>query len=308
MKGREGKRFIQHVAEGVVVDIPGVVSPLGRWLCRSPFAAVLRLLFRPTLSGMEKVPEDRGCLVVANHSGGGGIEIFLMAILWHTHFDFERPFTGMAHPLAFYIPGPKQAVEAFGAVPSSYEAGLDALERGLPVLIFPGGDRDAFRPVWEAKRVKFNGRKGFLKLARSAHVPILPLGIRGSHYTVPVLWSSGWLSTLLVLPRLLGLKLFPLTLLGALGAALLLLLAGPHLGYGWAALLAYLWVISPLSLWLPIVPWRVEAAIGDPIPPEELFGPRGTEGPLEEAYQRVVGEVWSLSNPDAAVETRPGSF
>jgi 1-acyl-sn-glycerol-3-phosphate acyltransferase len=55
------------------------------------------------------------------------------------------------------------------------------------VLIFPGGDHEAFRPVWQAYRVDMANRKGFLRIARRAWVPIVPLGIRGSQFALPIL-------------------------------------------------------------------------------------------------------------------------
>lgn len=52
----------------------------------------------------------------------------------------------------------------------------------------------------------FGGRTGFLKIGREAGVPIVPMGIRGSHMTGPVLVRSTQLATLLLLPRVMGQK------------------------------------------------------------------------------------------------------
>lgn len=229
--------------------------------------------------------------MVSNHSGGGGIEIIALSMLWNEEFGDTRRVTGLAHPIAWYLPGHAQTVQALGAVPSTYEHGVSVLEQGIPTIIFPGGDHDAFRPVWQAKLVDFNGRKGFLKLARRAWVPIVPMGIHGSHYTAPSLWRSKLLPYLFILPRLLGLKRFPLTLFAVIGATTLLTFGGPSWGWGWAILWAALWCTSPFAVFFPIVPWPIRVRIGKLIEPEALFGERGDEGPLDQAYERVVAAV-----------------
>ena len=137
-----------------------------------------------------------------------------------------------------------------GAIPSTYDAALGALSQGVPVLVFPGGDIDATRPIWRARRVDFGGRQGFLKIARGAKVPIVPMGIRGSHYAAPILFRSKILSTLLVFPRLSGVRRFPVTLLGVLGAVGFIAL-GPSIGWPLAPILAMLWIVLPLAqMWV----------------------------------------------------------
>ena len=49
-----------------------------------------------------------------------------------------------------------------GAIPSTYDAALGALSQGVPVLVFPGGDIDATRPVWRARRVDFGGSTAYI--------------------------------------------------------------------------------------------------------------------------------------------------
>ena len=285
----------QRLAERIEVDAPGRIAPLAARLMDGWLGSLVRALYRPTFSGWEHMPEEGPVLIVANHSGCGGVEVLALALLWREHFGDARPATGMAHPAAWFLPGVATAVSQLGAIPSTREAGLGALtEARIPVLIFPGGDYEAFRPVWRAEEVDFNGRQGFLRLARDAGVPIVPLGIRGSHYTAPVLWRSELLAWLLVIPRLLGAKRMPLTLFAVLGAGALLALVGPLWGWGWAAVAVALWMTCPLSIWSPIVPWPIHARLGPPLAPEALFGPEDDRRPLEGCYDEVVAEVQRL--------------
>jgi 1-acyl-sn-glycerol-3-phosphate acyltransferase len=82
------------------------------------------------------------------------------------------------------------------------------------------------RPLWQYDRVDFGGRVGFLRIAREAGVPVVPLGIRGGHLTAPILFRSRALATLLVAPRLIGQKRRGVSLLGLL-VAVAIMAAGP---------------------------------------------------------------------------------
>jgi 1-acyl-sn-glycerol-3-phosphate acyltransferase len=161
-------------------------------------------------------------------------------------------------------------------------------------LIFPGGDHEAFRSIFQANTVDFGGRVGFLRIARDAGVPIVPMGIRGSHFTAPILWQSrAVLPTLLVTPRLLGVKRYPLTVLAVLGIAAVM--AFLPVSLPWRILVAWTWfasVLPPLAAW---VPWAIRFRIGKPLPPEELFAGGGDpEKTLRAALIRVQGEVAAL--------------
>jgi 1-acyl-sn-glycerol-3-phosphate acyltransferase len=274
----------------IVVDAPGRPTPSFVRLTRSILHPMVRLFHRATLAGTEHLPEGP-YLLVANHSGGLAVaEISSFVALYVDQVGAERPLTGFAHPLAFHVPPVSTILRHLGAVPSTYEAARAALDAGVPLLVFPGGDHEALRPIWQAARVDFGGRKGFLKIARERGVPIVPMGIRGSHFTAPVLWRSRLvLPHLLLLPRLVGLKRWALTLLGLAGAIAILTLL--PLGLPWRAFAAWLWLSSPL-VFLPFVPWTIRLRIGRPLPARELFG--DDDPTLERALARVEGEVQRL--------------
>lgn len=286
-------RILDWLAARARTGPPGKLSDfvVGAW--RGWAGHLLAAIWRPRMEGWEHLPADRPFLLVSNHSGGGGLEVCALLMLWCRRFGGERRITGMAHPVFFSVPGVASLLRQVGAVPSTYDAPLAALAQGVPVLVFPGGDVDAFRPIWRARRVDWNGRQGFLRIARRAWVPIVPLGITGSHYTLPILWRSRLLPWLLVIPALIGLKRFPLTLPALLVASLLLALVGPTHGWPLAGGLAWLSLSSPLAM-LPVVPWPIRARLGPPLEPEALFGTKDEAAPLEPAYDRVVREVEAL--------------
>ena len=265
------------------------MSPLlVRWLL--PVVALwTRVMFRPTLTGLAHLPTDRPFLLVANHSGGLALaELSSFAVLYLRATNKQRPLAGFAHTVGFGLWPLRPVLHALGAIPSTYQAATDALQAGIPLLVFPGGDHEGFRPVWQANRVDFGGREGFLKIARGANVPIVPMGIRGSHWTVPILWrSTRILPYALVLPRVLGIKRFPLTLLGAVGA-IGLVTQCPGLGV-WRWPLAWAW-LSSVPMFFPWVPWTIRFRVGPPMLPESLFA----SGDLSAARARVEAEVQAL--------------
>ncbi len=245
----------------------------------------VRTWFRPTLEGLEHLPADGAYLIVANHSGVGVAEISCIVLLWWQRFGVSRPLAGFGHPIGFKFPFLGRIARSIGMIPSTYRAADAALEQGVPLLLFPGGDHEAFRPIWQANRVDFGGRKGFLRIAQKHGVPIVPLAIQGSHVTTPILWRSRLLAWLLVWPRLAGVKRVPVTLLGLIAFAACVA-AGIESGHPWLGGIAgYLsWTLLP-SAFIAFVPSRISLRLLPPISATEI----GDD--LDSAYARVTGDL-----------------
>lgn len=258
---------------------------------------IVRLCHRATLEGTHHLPERAPFLLVANHSAGLGItEILSFIALYLRHVGPDRPLAGFALPLGFRVFPLSALLRAVGAIPSTYEAASQTLAAGVPILVFPGGDHETLRSLWQANRVDFGGRLGFLKIALAAGVPVVPLGIRGSHLTAPVLFRSRLLATLLVGPRLIGQKRWGVSLLGALGAAALLAFA--PVSWPLRAALTWLWLGSALTF-LPWIPWTLRMRIGAPITAADLFPAEARDGDahLRRALGRVEAAVQALVDP-----------
>lgn len=262
---------------------PGQPDPraVARW--RRYVGPLVRLAFRPKLSGVEQLPRDRPVMIVANHSGLGLAEIVSLIVTMPEGLKIAP----MVHPLS--MKGPAGGwMRRLGAIPSTYEDAKAALAGGASILIFPGGDHESMRPLWQANRVDFNGRQGFLKIARAAGVDLVPMGIRGSHYTTPIVYRSrGLLPRLLVLPYVLGVrKRFPITLAGVLGVAALIAF-GPVWTWWLTAILGVLILSTPVSQ-LPWIPWTIRMRVGPVIPRADAF--RDGDA-LNGAYERIRSAV-----------------
>lgn len=270
---------------------PGRVSPFVVRLARV-LAPLLRLAHRPTLKGVEHLPASGSYLLVANHSAGVALaELVCFACEYLRRVGPDRPLAGFALPVGFRVFPLSRVLRAVGAIPSTYAAAERTLASGVPVLVFPGGDHEGLRPIWLAHQVDFAGRVGFLKIARAAGVPIVPMGIRGSAFTAPIVLRSRWLATLLVTPRIIGQKRWGLSVLGLLVALALALFA--PVAWPLRAALVYLWLGSPL-VFLPWVPWTLRFRVGAPLAPSELFSGAGDDAELRAALARTEAAVQAL--------------
>jgi len=169
--------------------------------------------FRAEVRDLGNVPADRPVLLVGNHSGGNVIvDTFIFSLAFSTYFGVERPFHQLAHNLAIAWPFAGGMLRKSGTMSASHEHAEQALEAGAPVLVYPGGDWETHRPSWEGDKIDFAGRKGFIRLALDAGVPIVPVVSIGGQETALFLSRGAGLAKALRLDKLLRLKVLPVSL------------------------------------------------------------------------------------------------
>ncbi len=170
------------------------------------------LWYRAEVRNMGNVPEEGPVLLVGNHTGGNmAPEVIVLPLAFSTYFGVERPFYQLAHNLVLASPvGP--FLRRYGTMAASHEHAKRALQSGAAVLVFPGGDWEVHRPSWEGNRIDFADRKGFVKLAMSEGVPIVPVVTIGGQETALFLSRGAWLAKLLRVDRSLRLKVLPISL------------------------------------------------------------------------------------------------
>jgi 1-acyl-sn-glycerol-3-phosphate acyltransferase len=170
------------------------------------------LYFRAEVRGLGNIPEEGGVLMVGNHSGGNltpDTGVFTLA--FSSYFGVERPFYQLAHNLVLSMPG-LSFLRKYGTVAASQDNAREALASGAAVLVYPGGDYEVHRPMWERHRVDFNGRKGFIKLALDQDVPLVPVVSVGGQETSLFLSRGEGLARLLRLDKAFRLKVLPISL------------------------------------------------------------------------------------------------
>lgn len=172
---------------------------LGRW-------------HRATVEGVERIP-DEPALYVGNHNGGLlSVDTFIaFAEVIRERGVGHAPYA-LAHSTAVRMPLVNQFLVPLGAVEASRENALRLLESGRQTLVYPGGDLESMRPVTERHQIKFGPRRGYIRLALEADVPIVPLVAAGAHTTFLVLGDAYWIAEVLGLDEKLRVDVWPVTL------------------------------------------------------------------------------------------------
>jgi 1-acyl-sn-glycerol-3-phosphate acyltransferase len=136
---------------------------------------IVRRYFRAEVRGMEHFPATGGALVVSNHSGGMFTpDVLVFAPAFYDKFGYDRPLYTLVHYGVLLAPVIGDALTKAGAINASRENAAEALRSGGVVLVFPGGDYDAYRPTSRANLIDFEGRTGYVKTAIASGVPIVP--------------------------------------------------------------------------------------------------------------------------------------
>jgi 1-acyl-sn-glycerol-3-phosphate acyltransferase len=225
--------------------------------------ALMSVYFRGEVRGLDNIPADGPCLLVGNHSGGTMIaDTFVFAGEFYAHFGPERRFHQLAHDIAARLPG--TGLRRWGTVSASHENARRAFERGAAVLVYPGGDYETFRPSWRGGNIEFGGRKGWIRLALEAGVPIIPVVAAGGQETAlfvtrgeRVAKATGW-------SDLTRIKVFPFAI-------------GPPFGI----------TLMDLPARLPL-PAKITLEVLEPIDLRERFGP---DPDPDEVYEAVTGDM-----------------
>ena len=227
----------------------------GMWL----FSTVY---FRAEITGFERVPEEGPVLFVGNHSGGNMTPDSMVFMLgFNTYFGVERPIYALAHSLVTSWPIVGQLAKKWGIITAGPNAASAALKTGASVLVYPGGDVDTHRPWTARHEIRFDGRRGFLRLAKRAGVPIVPVVSVGGQDTYLPLTDGRAAAKLLRLDKLARLKVLPVSLALPWG-----LNVGDFLGH------------------IPL-PAKIRTEVLEPIDVNERFGDRADS---QEAYDYVV--------------------
>jgi 1-acyl-sn-glycerol-3-phosphate acyltransferase len=134
---------------------------------------IVKSYFRSQVLGLDNVPAGPA-LMVANHSGGlVTVDMSVIAVDYYRTFGYDRPLFALAHDNMFrgLLAG---FLEHTGVIRATPEHAAEALASGAVVLVFPGGDYDAYRPTRQEYVIGFGGRTGYVTTAIEAGVPIVP--------------------------------------------------------------------------------------------------------------------------------------
>jgi 1-acyl-sn-glycerol-3-phosphate acyltransferase len=226
--------------------------------------AVFGTYFRGEVRGLENIPEDGPALLVGNHSGGTMIaDTFVFSQQFYEHFGPDRRFHQLAHSVAARMPG-LGLIRRYGTLVASHDNARRAFEKGAPVLVYPGGDYETFRPSSHSDRIEFGGRKGFVKLALEEGVPIVPVVSIGGQETALFVTRGETAARLTGLAKLARIKVLPVSV-------------GPPFGIN----------LLDLPGRLPL-PAKITIQVMPPVYLRERFGPKPDP---EQVYDEVTGDM-----------------
>jgi 1-acyl-sn-glycerol-3-phosphate acyltransferase len=121
--------------------------------------------------GMEHIPAKGPCMIAANHS----FATYDIGILQYKVYKEIGVFPrGFADNAFFRVPAVGRIAAWCGAIPGEHHVGEYLLkERKAHVLVAPGGMREALRPKEEKYKIKWDRRKGFVRLAIRTGCPVI---------------------------------------------------------------------------------------------------------------------------------------
>jgi 1-acyl-sn-glycerol-3-phosphate acyltransferase len=256
-----GERVEQSLHEDLLQRDPAFIARV-----RPVLDLVLRY-FDPEVRGFERLPSDGPFLVVGNHSGG-----IYMPDYWAflRHWLDERGPAAAIYSLGFdfmfSIPGVRSLARRLGSVPASHENAARLLAAGSPVLVYPGGDEDDYRPWTERHHVDLHGRTGFVRLALRSRVPVIPMVAHGSHDVIVVLARGDAVARRLGFDRL-RINVFPVVV-------------------GWP------WGIAPVQLPTWPLPAKVTVQVCEPID-WSGYEPSAADDPVivQRCYEEILSRM-----------------
>jgi 1-acyl-sn-glycerol-3-phosphate acyltransferase len=165
---------------------------------------------------------------VANHNGGiMGPDLFCtLPVLWRV-LTPKSPLYALAHDFAMRQFSPLgRLLQRFGAVRACRANAERVLANGGQVLVYPGGDLEAYRTTRRMNEVVILPRTGFVEVARKMNVPIIPIVTQGAHRSAYIFAEGQRIARLLGMSNWARLERFPLALALPWGLA-----PGPWLPY-----------------------------------------------------------------------------
>ena len=148
----------------------------------APVLRTLRNYFRLKVDGLDNVPERGPALLVANHTGWLGLDYALTAL--SVYDAFGRVPRGMAHEAWFKSPATASFARKVGLFQVTKDAMARQLAQGDLVMLFPEGEKGAFRPGSDYVLEPF--ARGFVRVAMATQVPVIPVAVLGGEESNPV--------------------------------------------------------------------------------------------------------------------------
>jgi 1-acyl-sn-glycerol-3-phosphate acyltransferase len=171
--------------------------------------------FRVTVEGMDHVPAEGRCLLVANHSGTLPYDGVMIKVAVKREHAARRDVRWLAEDFLFHMPFLGSISNRIGAVRACQENAERLLRKEALVAVFPEGVKGIGKLFKERYRLQRFGRGGFVKLCLRTGSPIVPVAVIGAEEASPMLGRIEYLSKAIGVPYIPITPTFPW--LGPLG-------------------------------------------------------------------------------------------
>ena len=179
-----------------------------------------RYYFRVAASGFELAPRNEPYLLVGNHNGGiNSPDTGMTVHAWYVTRGADAPIYALIHPTIFKIPHLNVHIAKMGGVAALARMALKVLDKGFPLLVYPGAGDDAYKPFEDRHKVLFFGNDSFVRLALRLHVPVVPIVSLGAHESLVVIDNGRERARAWGLDKL-GIERLPLTFSSPMGLSL----------------------------------------------------------------------------------------
>jgi 1-acyl-sn-glycerol-3-phosphate acyltransferase len=165
--------------------------------------------FRVEVHGVEGVPGEGGCLLVANHSGTLPFDGMMLRQAVRREHPQRRSVRWLAEDVIFHFPFLGSFTHRIGAVRACQENAERLLGQGALVGVFPEGMKGIGKLFKQRYQLQRFGRGGFVKLGLRTRTPVVPVAIVGGEETNPMLSRVEYLTRAIGIPYLPVTPTFP---------------------------------------------------------------------------------------------------
>ncbi len=197
--------FVRRRLQGdYAVDEFGFDPELTERVLLAVLRPVYRRWFRVELRGADRIPGDRGALLVGNHSGTVAWDALMTQVAVHDSTD-GRFLRLLGADLVFATPVVGDVARRMGATLAASSDAERLLSSGELVGVWPEGFKGIGKSYRDRYRLQRFGRGGFVSAAIRTQVPIVPVSIVGAEEIHPML------ADVRPLARLTGAPYWPVT-------------------------------------------------------------------------------------------------
>jgi len=149
-------------------------------IAKPPVRAVMSAVWKPTISGAEHIPDQGPVILASNHLAYSDTVILPASLRRTVHFLGKSDIFAGGSPLNAVFAAIMRGLHVMpvdraggNASRSAIEAGLEVLEAGKILGIYPEGTRSPDGRL-------YRGKTGVARFALATGAPIVPVAMRGS--------------------------------------------------------------------------------------------------------------------------------